>query len=214
MSRQELHPLTAVINKAQKNKSKHAKRQALLWLSSTFPQVFNTSLSIQPLKIGILNDILAHQPVDLGISKSKIREALREFTRRVEYLTCLKAREMRVDLQGNPVEMVSEEEAKQAAMKIKKRIEKSAKNARKVVTSKVTAPSPSRSSNTKASPGVFSYPNTHHATPHYGDRAAPTSPKISPVITHKSNRTYDPIAVARLKERLGIARKEKVEEEA
>nr|WP_253664881.1 ProQ/FinO family protein [Legionella micdadei] len=139
MRRQELHPRTAVINKTQKNKSKKARNEALSWLAVTFPQVFDNSLRIRPLKTGIMHDILAYadKAQEAGISKSKLREAVVLFTRRIDYLTCLKAREMRIDLDGNPVAMVTEEEAERAAVKIKKRVEKSARNARKNLLSKV-----------------------------------------------------------------------------
>ncbi len=111
--------LTAVLNQKQKMQSKKAKTQALLWLEKTFPQVFNTCTSIRPLKIGIMADILLHaeRAEADGISRSKLREAVVIFTRRMDYLTCLKAREQRVDLEGNPVNLVTEEEALHAASK-------------------------------------------------------------------------------------------------
>lgn len=126
MRKQELHPRTAVINKTQKNQSKKARADALLWLAANFPAAFDNSLRIRPLKGGIMNDILLHadKAAEVGISKSKLREAVVLFTRRLDYLACLKAREMRVDLQGNDVAEVSAEEADHAAAKIKKRVEK------------------------------------------------------------------------------------------
>src|SRR5262245_21314590 len=103
MRKQELHPRTAVINKAQKNKSKKARTDALLWLAANFPAAFDNSLRIRPLKIGIMDDILlyADKAEEVGISKSKLREAVVLFTRRLDYLACLKLRELRIDLQGN-----------------------------------------------------------------------------------------------------------------
>lgn len=46
------------------------------------------------------------------------------FTRRLDYLACLKLREMRIDLQGNDVGEVSAEEAEYAAAKIKNVLKK------------------------------------------------------------------------------------------
>lgn len=138
MRRQELHPRTAVINKTQKNKSKKARTDALLWLAANFPAAFDNSIRIRPLKIGIMDDILLHgdKAHEAGVSKSKLREAVVLFTRRLDYLACLKLRELRVDLQGNEVGEVTAEEAEHAAAKIKKRVEKSIRNARKLQTEK------------------------------------------------------------------------------
>lgn len=219
MRKQELHPRTVIINKKQKNQSKIARNDALNWLATTFPEAFDNSVRIQPLKTGIMADILTHadKATAAGISISKLREAVVVFTRRIDYLTVLKAREMRVDLQGNPVNQVTEEEAERAAAKIRKRVEKSAKNARKNLNNKTSE----QSSNQRPA-----YQPKHQAEqafiPHYPERAtafgsqsnAQTPAKTTPVIIkHKSARSYDPDAVARLKEKLGLSRKSHSNEE-
>ncbi len=207
MRKQELHPRTAVINQKQKNMSKKARLDALSWLASTFPNVFDNTIRIQPLSLGIMRDILAH-PDAAGMSKSKLREAVVLFTRRIDYMTCLKAREMRIDLNGNPVAQVTEEESALAAAKIKKRVDKSAKNARKnlIGSSSVKPPYSQRPVNQP----------TQEFAPYYPERApaysvqnntAPATHVASVTITHKQTRQYDPDAVARLKEKLGLSRK-------
>ncbi|WED42713.1 ProQ/FinO family protein [Legionella cardiaca] len=211
MRRQELHPRTAVLNKAQKNKSKKARNEALLWLAATFPQVFDNTLRIRPLKVGIMDDILAvaDKALEFGISKSKLREAVVVFTRRIDYLACLKAREMRVDLEGNPVSVVTEDEAEKAAIKIKKRVEKSARNARKLLPAKT----PVTSASVKSSVSV--HPSSQEAAPYFPERAPafsaqnPITPpqRAAVVVKHKPSRQFDPDAVARLKEKLGLSRK-------
>ena len=125
--RHPLHPHTAVINKKQKIQSKTIRHHALEWLAQQFPEAFDNSKRIRPLKNGIMNDILecADEAAKVGISRSKLREAVVLFTRRLDYLTCLKAQEMRIDLHGNPINPVNAEDAEQAASKIKKQIEKS-----------------------------------------------------------------------------------------
>ena len=206
--RHELHPCTVVINKAQKLKSKKAKQMALLWLGSKFPKVFDTSLSIQPLKIGIIEDILPYAD-EAGISRSKLREAIVIFTRRLDYLACLKAREWRIDLEGNPVALVTEEEAEKAALKIKKRIEKGIQNARKLQTTKKTEqPRP-------GTPSLDHHKSSHNTTGFAASvmAEAQTVSKATVTIKHKNTRSYDPETVARLKEKLGIARKEPKETE-
>ena len=221
MRRQELHPRTAVINKTQKNQSKKARSEALLWLAATFPQAFDNTLSINPLKVGIIDDVLQHaeKAEQAGISRSKLREALVLFTRRIDYLTCLKAREMRVDLDGNPIAVVTEDEAEKAALKIKKRIEKCVRNARKTavvktpahygVKPKATADLPTSYSNNESNPHYVERP------PMFSAQSAVANPAKSAavVVKHKSVRQYDPEAVARLKEKLGLSRKAEAEKE-
>ena len=216
MRRHELHPRTAVINKVQKNQSKKARNEALQWLATTFPQIFDTTLCIHPLKLGIMEDILLHaeKAGELGISRSKLREAIVVFTRRIDYLTCLKAREMRVDLEGNPVAAVTEEEAEAAAIKIKKRVEKSARNARRLLNAKTPTHYGVKPSASKQTTSSASFANNEF-NPHYVERPpmfsaqnAPAQPAKSAVIVkHKTSRQYDPEAVARLKEKLGLSRK-------
>lgn len=213
MRRQELHPRTAILNKSQKNKSKKARTDALSWLASNFPQVFDNTLRIRPLKVGIMEDILAYadKAAEAGISKSKLREAVVLFTRRIDYLTCLKAREMRVNLEGNPVAVVTEEEAERASSKIKKRVEKSARNARKNLATKSSGSYPLRttaSQNYSAPSSDFtsSYPER---PPAFSAQNAAVSPARSAavIVKHKASRQFDPDAVARLKEKLGLSRK-------
>ena len=219
MRRQELHPRTAVINKVQKNKSKQARNEALLWLAATFPQIFDNTLRIRPLKVGIMDDILAHadKAMEAGISKSKLREAVVLFTRRIDYLTCLKTREMRVDLEGSSVTIVTEEEAEKATAKIKKRVEKSARNARKNLAGKI----PSHYSVRPSSQPNFQA--SQELTPHHYPERAPAfsaqsatsqaSRATAVVVKHKTSRQFDPDAVARLKEKLGLSRKIELQKE-
>lgn len=219
MSKQELHPRTVVINKNQKNQSKKARTDALNWLAKQFPAAFDNSLRIRPLKTGIMDDILdyADQAAESDISKSKLRQAVVLFTRRLDYLACLKSREARIDLNGNEVSIVTEEEAEHAASKIKKRIEKGLRNARKAVGIKVAGHQNNHLAN-------MSYPiKANHQNSQCADEQFPVYParnssftaaqKIQPqsskppvLVKHKSSKPYDPDAVARLKEKLGLSR--------
>ncbi len=245
MRRQPLHPRTAVLNEKQKNSSKLARFSALNWLKTQFPEAFDNSLRIRPLKLGIMNDVLAHaeEAKKSGISKSKLREAVVIFARRIDYLTCLKAKEMRIDLNGEPVAPVSEEEAENAATKIRKRVEKAARNARKQLAAKVaSSPSPkpgyvsqptsidhTRSafdygSKNQGSSSKRTYANSHANRNTYDQRDLDFYPEreqrkapqqaSSVVIKHKPTRQFDPNAVARLKEKLGLSRKELSTEES
>lgn len=217
MRKQELHPLTAVINKAQKNQAKKARTDALAWLTVHFPEAFDISLRIRPLKIGIMDDILFHadKAAESGISKSKLREALVVFSRRLDYLACLKLREKRIDLHGSQVGMVSDEEAEHAAAKIKKRIEKNVKNAQKLITEKASRYQPNAHFKSTTNESMSStkdflptYPARSYST------AQPTPTRATVIVTHKATKAYDPDAVARLKEKLGLSRNSEEKKEA
>ena len=207
MRKQPLHPRTAVINIKQKNQAKIARHNVLKWLATKFPEAFDNQLQIRPLKIGIMDDILLHaaEAEENGISKSKLREAVVIFTRRIDYLICLKAQEMRIDLQGDPVDPVTLEDAERATLKIKKRIEKATKNIKKLA---VTKPTPSAPPET--TPGYLKQnyqPSPIHPPlrAHTGGVAQPMSQNTI-IIKHKNTRQYDPSVVARLKEKLGLSR--------
>ncbi len=82
MRKQIIHPRTAAINQKQKNHSKKCRLDALHWLQSRFPAAFDNRTQIRPLNVGIMNEILgyAEQTDGLGISKSKLREAVVLYT--------------------------------------------------------------------------------------------------------------------------------------
>ncbi|MFY7698344.1 MAG: ProQ/FinO family protein [Legionella sp.] len=205
MRKQDLHPRTADINKKQKNKSRKYRIDALHWLAATFPLAFDNSTHIHPLKLGIMTDILdyAEQAALAGISKSKLREAVVVFTRRLDYLASLKAKEMRVDLLGNPITPVTEEEAESAAAKIKKRVERSLKAPRKNIAEKTDAIKPIVR-NTDQQVQAHDQMTSCYIG---GSLSLPSPQKPSTVvIKHKTVRQFDPTAVARLKEKLGLSK--------
>jgi ProP effector len=227
MSKQELHPRTAVLNKSQKNHSKKLRTQALAWLAVQFPAAFDNTLCIRPLKAGIMEDIFLHadKAEAAGISKSKLREAVVVFTRRLDYLACLKAREMRINLDGQEITEVTLDEAEHAASKIRKRVEKSARNARKLLTSKASIFTPSLSNSHAVASKASShssqeqddyFPIYPSRSTTYGNQNTISQPaKVSSVIVkHKTTRQYDPNAVARLKEKLGLSRSLEEKKEA
>lgn len=196
MKKNHLHPRTEIINTKQKQKCRQARQTALTWLTRRFPKAFDTELSIQALKVGIMEDILmyADEALAQGISKAKLRQAVVVFTRRIDYLACLKAKGNRIDLQGNICELVTEDEAQKAALKIKKIVEKSIKNQRK---------------NNSEVPFNRNYNTTHHESrPFYASEKETASPKkIEVVFKSKPSKTIDPAAVERLKSKLGLTKK-------
>ncbi len=200
MRKQALHPRTASVNNKQKTKSKHDRHCALQWLVQQFPQAFNNKERIRPLKLGIMEDLLNHAEDALraGISKSKLREAVVIFTRRIDYLACLKAQEIRVDLMGHPTTQVTLEEAEKATAKIKKRIEKTIKNTHRPTSHATKTKTPPTTSFTKLTPHHYPEPALLH-------QQSITPKRATPSITVKPARAYDPKAIARLKEKLGLS---------
>jgi ProP effector len=204
MRKQAPHPRTANINSKQQAESKRCKHQALHWLAATFPEAFDNRNKIQPLKLGIMKDILAYAEQNniSEVSRSKLHEAVTIFTRRLDYLTCLKAQEIRIDLYGNPEGRVSTEEAERAALKIKKRIEKTIKNSRKTQTNKVAHPTKKIFQTPVAT--IKNLPPHHYPEPTLYTKEH-TPPVCKTSVKIKSTRSYDPSAIARLKEKLGIS---------
>lgn len=221
MTRHVLHPHTAKLNRLQKLQSKQSRKEALTWLAERFPHAFDTRECIRPLAKGIMDDILAYaeEAAQQNISKSKLREAIVIFTRRIEYLTCLKSQEMRVNLLGDATEPVSKDEADKAALKIKRRIENTAKSAQKntefkpVYADRPAPPYKPASYNNKTYGNERAQPKYprkpfNNSYPSYAsqDYVTPPPPKPAPSVVVKTARTFDPAAVAKLKEKLGIKR--------
>ncbi len=214
MRKQPLHPITEALNIKQKNLSKKSILEALRWLAKSFPEAFDSSTRVRPLKIGIMQDILAYaeQARLDGVSKSKLREAVVCFTRRTEYLASLKVREPRIDLFGNLGEIVSEEDALRAAQKIKQRIEKTIRISKKTG---VAGAEPVKSKSTininKVEPPLYSTSASDRQVAYNMQDNFSHAPRSAQqvMIKHKSTRQYDPEAVARLKEKLGLAQPKK-----
>ncbi len=165
----ELHPTTVMVNNVQREKSRAAVRNVLTWLSTTFPKAFNVEGAIRPLKVGILEDILAYaeQHGGLPFSKTKLVKALVVFTRRMEYLTCVKMRDTRIDLNGEEVEPVSEEAAKLAVQRIKKTIEKTMRPHRKPSATRATNGSGDRPYRPSSQKRRFSSPHHGNYNPYH-----------------------------------------------
>jgi ProP effector len=173
----------------QKNQSRNARLHALNWMSQRFPQAFATENSIHALKIGILHELLqyADEAQKLGISKAKLREALVVFTRRLDYLACLKAQGPRINLFGEIAGEVSPEEANNAASKIKKMVEKNYKHQKRIKPRELD----------------FESYQQRDSFSSYQEAKSPKSVEV--VIKTKSSKTLDPNAINRLRSKLGLS---------
>ncbi|CAJ1781670.1 RNA chaperone ProQ [Aeromonas salmonicida] len=100
-------------------------KEIVAYLVEKFPACFIAEGEAKPLKIGIFQDLTERLADDARVSKTMLRSALRQYTSSWRYLHGLKAGQARVDLDGNPGELLTEEHiehAKQALKESKERV--------------------------------------------------------------------------------------------
>jgi len=90
-------------------------KQVLAQLADKFPMCFSLAGDAKPLKVGIFQDLTERLTDDDAISKTQIRHALRLYTSSWRYLAAVKEGVARVDLDGNPGEVIDEQQASHAA---------------------------------------------------------------------------------------------------
>lgn len=103
---------------------KKEKLKIIDWLTEHFPSAFfKKSNQVKPLKIGIYDDIIDfYERLDSPpFSKKLLREALNYYSASPAYLNSQKANTARVDLFGNEVDVVTEEQAKYAHQRFQQR---------------------------------------------------------------------------------------------
>lgn len=103
---------------------KKEKLKTIEWLIEHFPAAFfKKSNQVKPLKIGIFDDIIDfYERLDSPpFSKKALREALNYYSTSPAYLSCQVANAARVDLYGNELDVVTEEQAKYAHQRYQQR---------------------------------------------------------------------------------------------
>ncbi|WP_019216722.1 ProQ/FINO family protein [Legionella tunisiensis] len=108
----------------QNESVKKDKLQIIDWLIEHFPNAFfKKGSQVKPLQIGIFDDIIDfYERLDTPtFSKKALREALSYYSSSPAYLNCQKANTARVDLFGNEVDVVTEEQAKYAHQRYQQR---------------------------------------------------------------------------------------------
>lgn len=108
------------------NQSKFkTSKDIIRYLAATFPHCFSIEGEAKPLKIGIFHDLVKRLDTNnSGISKVKLRAALRSYTLSWRYLYGIKENASRVDLDGNPCHKLSAEHVAHAQQKLKEGKEK------------------------------------------------------------------------------------------
>lgn len=103
------------------NQSKFkTSKDIIRYLAAAFPHCFSIEGEAKPLKIGIFHDLVKRLDTnDSGISKVKLRAALRTYTLSWRYLYGIKENASRVDLDGNPCHKLSAEHVAYAQQKLK-----------------------------------------------------------------------------------------------
>lgn len=81
------------------------------FLAEMFPQCFSTEGEAKPLKIGIFQDLAERLADDERVSKTLLRSSLRHYTNSWRYLHCIKEGVCRVDLDGNPGDVIEKDHA-------------------------------------------------------------------------------------------------------
>ncbi|OCG46538.1 hypothetical protein A9G35_04885 [Gilliamella sp. Choc5-1] len=99
-------------------------KEIIAYLAQQFPNCFTLEGEAKPLKIGIFQDILSCLDNGEILSKTKLRAALRAYTMSWRYLYSIKEGANRVDLYGNPHDVINQEQMEHAQQQLKESKEK------------------------------------------------------------------------------------------
>ncbi|WP_371372403.1 RNA chaperone ProQ [Thalassotalea aquiviva] len=99
-------------------------KEIIAHLAEKFPACFSLEGAVKPLKVGIFQDLAEALVDDEKVSKTQLRQALRHYTSSWRYLKSIKAGNHRIDLAGEQVELIDEEQASFAAKTLKESQEK------------------------------------------------------------------------------------------
>lgn len=131
-------------------------KEIINYLADAYPECFSKEGEAKPLKIGIFYDLVQRLGDDSGISKVRLRSALRAYTLSWRYLHGLKEGAERIDLDGNSCGMLSAEHAEHARLQLKEDKEK-LKAKRQESRSKKTSISPvAKKTRTSSKKGIIS----------------------------------------------------------
>ncbi|PJG86574.1 RNA chaperone ProQ [Conservatibacter flavescens] len=90
-------------------------KEIIAYLAEKFPLCFSTEGEAKPLKVGIFQDLSEALEGDERVSKTQLRQVLRQYTSNWRYLHGCREGAQRVDLQGNACGVLEKEHAEHAA---------------------------------------------------------------------------------------------------
>lgn len=94
-------------------------RAIIEFLAEKFPACFSVKGEAKPLKVGIFEELAAAVADVEGLSKTKLRQAVRHYTSSIRYLQSVKNGAKRIDLQGVEGEAIEAEHQQHAEEKLK-----------------------------------------------------------------------------------------------
>ncbi|MEN2906847.1 RNA chaperone ProQ [Mannheimia haemolytica] len=97
------------------NKTNPSTKEVIAYLAEKFPLCFTLEGEVKPLKVGLFQELAEALKDDEKISKTLLRQVLRNYTNSWRYLAASQANVARVGLQGEEVGVVTEDEATHAA---------------------------------------------------------------------------------------------------
>ena len=103
-------------------------KDIITYLTEKFPKCFSVKGQVKPLKIGIFQDLSEKLIDDETVSKTRLRQALRHYTSSWRYLKAIKVGASRVDIDGNDVAKIDEDQANYASKTLKESQEKFGNN--------------------------------------------------------------------------------------
>ena len=93
-------------------------KEIIAYLAEKFPRCFSLEGEAKPLKIGLFQDLAEALADDERVSKTQLRQALRQYTSNWRYLHGCKPGAVRVDLNGEPCGELDQEHAEHAAKQL------------------------------------------------------------------------------------------------
>ena len=99
-------------------------KDIIAYLTEKFPQCFSIKGPVNPLKIGIFQDLAERLKDDETVSKTRLRQALRHYTSSWRYLKVIKVGSFRIDIDGKKVSEIDDEQANYAIKTLKDSQEK------------------------------------------------------------------------------------------
>lgn len=90
-------------------------KEVLAYLVKQYPLCFAADENVKPLKVGIFQDLAQRLDENSQLSKTQLRQALRVYTSSWRYLDATKEGASRIDLDGQPAEIIDAQQAEHAA---------------------------------------------------------------------------------------------------